>query len=72
MHGIGDTLAFLGYRIDSDDIYANVMMARSTDLGAHWSELPIPRTSKFDPMYGVRSTPINAQTIVITGAGFGW
>ncbi len=67
MYGIGDTLAFLGYRMDSDDIYANVMMARSTDLGAHWSELPIPRTSKFDPMYGVRSTPINAQTIVITG-----
>ncbi len=44
--GSGDTLAIEGWRWkDSTDYHASVAMAFSTDFGAHWSELPVPKNN---------------------------
>lgn len=41
--GNGDTLAIEGARWDKTDFNHSIAMAFSTDLGAHWTELPLPR-----------------------------
>jgi Secretion system C-terminal sorting domain len=44
--GSGDTLAIEGWRWkDSTDYNASVAMAFSTDFGANWSELPVPKNN---------------------------
>lgn len=62
--GDGDTLAIPGTRWDSTHTHLATMMALSSDLGANWSELPLP------PNIGISNpsvTPIDQQTIVIYG-----
>jgi photosystem II stability/assembly factor-like uncharacterized protein len=44
--GSGDTLAVEGWRWkDTTDYHASVAMAFSTDFGANWSELPVPKNN---------------------------
>jgi len=64
--GNGDTIWVIGYRWDTYHRYRSVMIARSSNLGADWSELPVPSNNAFDPISGTIS-PINFQTIVIAG-----
>jgi hypothetical protein len=43
--GNGDTLGIVGSPWDSTDFHASTAMAISTDLGLHWTELPLPRNN---------------------------
>jgi photosystem II stability/assembly factor-like uncharacterized protein len=44
--GSGDTLTIEGWRWkDSTDFHASLAMALSTDFGAHWNELSVPRNN---------------------------
>jgi Secretion system C-terminal sorting domain len=64
--GNGDTLAIEGARWDKTDFNHSIAMALSTDLGAHWSELPLPRENGI--YYSSFSlTRINWDHIVIAG-----
>jgi hypothetical protein len=63
--GEGDTLACVAYQWDTSDSNQSVAMARSTDLGADWTELPLPSNIKIVPYPYI--TAINAKTIVIAG-----
>ena len=58
MFGVGDTLTVMG------NSNGSIKMAQSTDLGAHWSALPLPANVNI-PQPIISS--INAQTIVIAG-----
>lgn len=64
--GNGDTLAILGARWDKTDFNHSMAMALSTDLGVHWTELPLPRENGI--YYSNLSlTRINWDHIVIAG-----
>jgi photosystem II stability/assembly factor-like uncharacterized protein len=64
--GNGDTLAILGARWDKTDFSHSMAMALSTDLGAHWTELPLPRNNGI--YYSNTSlSRINWDHIVIAG-----
>ncbi len=60
----GDSIAIEGYRWDREDIHSSLAMILSTDLGKHWSELPIP------PNNGVTSfanTDLDWNHMVLAG-----
>ena len=44
--GAGDTLFSLAFRHDSTGLNQIATMVRSTNLGANWKELPVPRTNR--------------------------
>ena len=62
--GSGDTIAIIGNRWDSTHTHFSVMMAISSDLGANWLELPLPKNID---IYPPTVTPIDKQSIVIYG-----
>ena len=61
----GDTLISLAARYDSTGFNQIATLVRSTDLGANWSELPVPRTNRINA--AGRNCPVVGQTLVIAG-----
>jgi photosystem II stability/assembly factor-like uncharacterized protein len=62
--GAGDTLTTLAYRYDSTGLNQVATMVRSTNLGANWTELAVPRTNRIT---NPAVSPVDGQTIVIGG-----
>ena len=68
--GPGDTLAYSAFRYDSTGTnpisgYNEIpTVVRSTDLGLHWEELPVPRTHG---QCGWYISALDQQTIVVAG-----
>jgi hypothetical protein len=63
--GAGDTLFNLAFRYDSTGINQIATIVRSSDLGANWIELPVPRTNRISNSQYFSDA--DCQTMVIAG-----
>ena len=64
--GNGDTLAIEGLRWDSIDTHRSMALALSTDMGAHWRELPVPKNNGIY-FASLSLTSFNWDHIVLAG-----